>query len=332
MDLTTTYMGLQLRNPIVASASPLNAELANLVALQEYGAAAVVLPSIFEEQIESQRHQLLAAASLGTDSYPEALSYFPRFENYTIGTNRYLDLIRRARAATDIPIIASLNGATGEGWIEYATQIAQAGADALELNIYFIPADISLEAAAVERRYAEIVAAVKNAVDIPVAVKIGPYFSSVGALARSLQDAGADALVMFNRFYQPEIDLDELTLRHDLVLSNKNEIRLPLLWIALLAGRLKLSLAATSGVETWEEVVKYILAGADVVMTTSALLRHGVDYIATLADGLQFWLASKGFSSVGEARGMFSHGRISDPVAFERANYLEVLHTFSGVR
>lgn len=332
MDLKTTYMGLQLRNPLVASASPLNSNVANLLALQEYGAGAVVLPSVFEEQIELEQRDMLGRMSAGAESYPEALSYFPRPENYMMGTERYLDLVRRAEAALDIPVIASLNGVTGAGWGGYAAQIEQAGADGLELNIYFIPADVALDAAEVEKRYIEIVSVVRKAVDIPIAVKLGPYFSSLGSFARNLQEAGANALVLFNRFYQPDIDLDDLALRHDLALSNKHEIRLPLLWIALLAGRLNLSLAATSGVETADEVVKYVLAGADVVMTTSALLRHGIDHMASLVDGLQFWLESKGFSSVSEARGIFSHSRISDPIAFERANYIHVLGSFSTVR
>lgn len=329
IDLTTTYMGLKLRNPVVASASPLNAYVHNLFALQEYGAGAVVLPSIFEEQIEAERIELLKGMSAGGDSFAEALSYFPNPQAYELGTARYLDLIRGARAALEIPVIASLNGASGQGWIDYAKAIEEAGASALELNIYFIPADLTMGALDVENRYAEIVAAVSGAVSIPIAVKLSPYFSALGGVAQRLRKAGADALVLFNRFYQPDINLEDLTLRHDLELSGKNEIRLPLLWIALLAGRVDLSLAASSGVGDANDIVKLILAGADVVMTTSALLRNGIEHMATLVDGLAFWLESHGFHSVDAARGMFSHAHVGDPVAFERANYIHVLQTFT---
>lgn len=329
IDLTTKYLGLSLRNPIVASASPLNAKVSNIVALEEFGAGAVVLPSIFEEQIEADRLELLQQMSAGSESFPEARGYFPNPEGYLLGTERYLDLIQRAREAVAIPVIASLNGSTGQGWVQYAKEIEGAGASALELNIYFIPADMTLGALDVELRYAEIVAGVSEAIDIPIAVKISPYFSALGGVARRLRKCGADGLVLFNRFYQPDIDLEELSLRHDLELSSKFEIRLPLLWIALLAGSVDLSLAATSGVETAEEVVKYILAGADVVMTTSALLRNGVEHMATLVDGLQFWMESRGLRSIDDVRGMFSHARLSDPTAFERANYIHVLQSYA---
>ena len=328
-DLSTNYLGLRLRNPLVASASPLNAKVSNIVALEEYGAGAVVLPSIFEEQIEAERVELQRQMSAGSESFAEALSYFPNPEAYLVGSARYLDLIRLARESVEIPIIASLNGATGQGWMEYAKEIQDAGASALELNIYFIPADLTLGALDVERRYAEIVASVAEVVEIPIAVKLSPYFSALGGVAQRLRKSGADGLVLFNRFYQPDIDLDDLTLRHDLELSHHNEIRLPLLWIALLAGNVELSLAATSGVETSEEVVKYVLAGADAVMTTSALLRNGIEHMATLLDGLQFWLDTRGFTSIDEVRGMFSHARVDDPSGFERANYVHVLQTYA---
>ncbi|MBV8151078.1 MAG: dihydroorotate dehydrogenase-like protein [Candidatus Eremiobacteraeota bacterium] len=329
-DLATEYMGLRLRNPVVASASPLCGDVAKIVALAEYGAAAVVLPSLFEEQIEAETHALQRHMSVGSNSFAEALSYFPKPESYMLGTARYLDLIRRARAAVDIPVIASLNGITGHGWVEYARQIEDAGASGLELNIYFIPADLTLGALDVEARYADIVAGVTYAVKIPVAVKLAPYFSAFGTMAQRLAKSGARALVLFNRFYQPDIDVAQLSLRHDLELSNPNDIRLPLLWIALLHGNVPLSLAASSGVQTSEEVIKYVLAGADVVMTTSALLRNGVEHIASLVDGLQFWLDANGFRSVEAARGMFSHARVADPTAFERANYVHVLHSYAA--
>lgn len=328
MDLHTSYMGLRLRNPIVASASPLTATLGNILKLADCGAGAVVLPSIFQEQIESERDDLERRSAIGSESSPEALSYFPSRDAYAVGTRRYLELIRRARAAVDIPIVASLNGTTNEGWIDFAEQIEDAGANALELNVYFIPADIALSGHEVEQRYIDIVTAVRRAVRIPLAVKLGPFFSAPGAFARRLQDAGADALVLFNRFYQPDIDLASLSIRNDLNLSSRHEIRLPLLWIAILAGRMKLSLAATTGVETADDVAKYLLAGADVVMTASSLLRGGVEHMATLVQGLEAWLAAQHFTSLAHVRGLLSQERIADPTAFERANYIQILQSY----
>jgi dihydroorotate dehydrogenase (fumarate) len=332
MDLATTYMGLRLHNPIVASASPLTANIGNIVKLEACGAGAVVLPSIFQEQIEAERDEFEARTSVGRESSPEALSYFPNPEAYAIGTRRYLELIRRARSAVRIPIFASLNGTTSEGWIDFAKQIEGAGAHGIELNVYFIPADAGLSSADVEQRYLDIVHSVKNAVRIPVAVKLSPFFSAPGSFARRLQDAGADALVLFNRFYQPEIDLENLALRNDLELSTRHEIRLPLLWIAILAGRLNLSLAATTGVETSEEVAKYLLAGSDVVMTTSSLLRRGLDHMASLVEGLQSWMHAWNFTSLAQVRGLLSQERVADPTAFERANYIQVLQSYGTAK
>ncbi len=329
MDLQTTYMGLRLRSPLVASASPLTASLANIVKLADCGAGAVVLPSIFQEQIESERDDLERRSAIGSESSPEALSYFPSRDAYAVGTRRYLELIRRARAAVDIPIVASLNGTTNEGWIDFAEQIEDAGANALELNVYFIPADIALSGHDVEQRYLDILQAVRRAVRIPLAVKLSPFFSAPGAFARRLQDGGADALVLFNRFYQPDIDLASLSIRNDLELSSRHEIRLPLLWIAILAGRMNLSLAATTGVESAEEVAKYLLAGADVVMTASSLLRGGVEHMTTLVQGLEAWLAARSFTSLAQVRGLLSQERIADPTAFERANYIQVLQSYA---
>jgi dihydroorotate dehydrogenase (fumarate) len=328
MDVTTTYMGLHLVSPIVASASPLTLDVENIGRLAASGAGAVVLPSIFQEQIEFEEDELERSMSVGSDSSPEASSYFPDPSTYEVGTRPYLDVIRRARAAVNIPIIASLNGTTAAGWTDFAKQIQDAGASALELNIYFIPADGALAAADVERRYIDIVQSVKKAVDIPLAVKLNPYFSSPVAFALELQAAGADALVLFNRFYQPDIDLKSLTPLTDLELSSKHEIRLPLLWTAVLAGRVELSLAASTGVESWEEVVKYLLAGADVVMTTSALLRHGPDYVSALGSGLAAWMESRGHTSLGEFRSSLSQRNVADPTAFERANYIHILQSY----
>jgi dihydroorotate dehydrogenase (fumarate) len=325
MDLTTRYLGLELKNPLVASSSPLNLEVANIRILEDSGAAAVVLPSMFEEQIERERADIERFAMAGVDSFAEALSYFPAVATRDAGSSRYLDLIRRAREAVDIPVIASLNGITDAGWIEYARLVEQAGADAIELNVYFIPADPLLSGRDVERRYLDILQAVKQVVDIPVAMKLSPHFSAIGNFVGELDRAGADGFVLFNRFYQPEIDLTKLKLRHDLELSAPAEIRLPLLWIGLLAGHVNASLAATTGVETVDQVIKYLLVGADVVMTTSALLRHGAGHMKSLVDGLERWLDARDLAAIGDLRGTMSQRRIKDPTAFERANYIQVL-------
>jgi dihydroorotate dehydrogenase (fumarate) len=328
MDLTTRYMGLVLKNPLVASASPFNSEVGKLRRLEDSGAAAVVLPSLFEEQIEAEaaRYDRLTAAP--AESFAEATSYFPAQADYRVGPHAYLDLVRRAREAVDIPVIASLNGTTDEGWISYARLLEQAGASALELNVYFIPADLSLTGAAVEQRYLDIVRSVRAMVSVPVAIKLSPYFSSVGNMAVALEKAGADALVLFNRFYQPDIDLARLAVLPDLNLSSPNEIRLPLLWLAILSGRVQASLAATTGVATADEVVKYLLVGADVVMATSALLRNGVDHMAVLLAGLKTWLAARGFASLDDVRGIMDQQSLDEPQAFERANYIKILESY----
>jgi dihydroorotate dehydrogenase (fumarate) len=330
MDLTTRYMGLTLRNPLIASASPLNAEIGNIRRLEDAGAAAVVLPSLFEEQIEAEAARRDTLTSAAIDSSPEALSYFPAEgdDDYKVGPHAYLDLVRRASEAVDIPVIASLNGTTAEGWISYASRLQEAGAAGLELNIYFIPTDLSLTGAAVEARYLDIVRSVRAMVSIPIAVKLSPYFSSVGNMALALEQAGANALVLFNRFYQPDIDLAQLAVLPDLDLSRPNEIRLPLLWLALLSGRVKASLAATSGVGSADEVVKYLLVGADAVMTTSALLRHGIGHMATMLDDLRSWLAARQFDSLDDVRGIMDQQSLRDPQAFERANYIKILQGY----
>ncbi len=330
MDLTTRYMGLELKNPLVASASPLNTDIGNLRQLEDAGAGAVVLPSLFEEQIQAEAARYDHLTSANAESFAEALSYFPEPADYKVGPHAYLDLVRRASEAVDIPVIASLNGTTDEGWISYARSIEEAGAKGLELNIYFIPADLSLTGAQVEQRYLDILRHVRATVSIPVAVKLSPYFSAVGNMALALEGAGADALVLFNRFYQPDVDLGQLRLLTDLRLSEPNEIRLPLLWLALLSGRVRASLAATTGVATADEVIKYLLVGADVVMTTSALLREGLGYVAVLLQGLEAWLSARGFSSLQQVRGIMSQQKLQDPQAFERANYIKILQGYRG--
>jgi dihydroorotate dehydrogenase (fumarate) len=328
MDLTTRYLGLELRNPLVAGAGPLNAELDNIRRLEDLGAGAVVLPSIFEEQIEREQQLLEDLISIGTDSFPEALTYFPAQSAYGVDPSHYLDLVRRAAEAVDIPVIGSLNGVTDHGWVDYARQIEAAGARAIELNIYFIPSDLDLSGDAVEQRYLDVLKAVKTAVRIPVAVKIGPYFSSIGNMVQRLDKAGADGLVLFNRFYQPDIDLTKMALISDLDLSRPYEMRLPLLWLGVLAGRVKASLAASTGVDSADDVTKYLLVGADAVMTTSALLRHGIGHIKVLRDGLERWLAARGTDSLVSVRGRMSHRNIADPAAFERANYIKILQGY----
>lgn len=328
MRLTTRYMGLELKNPLVASASPLNAHLDNVRRLEECGAAAVVLPSIFEEQIEAEMERYDSLAAINAESFQEALTFFPDYGLGDVGAGRYLEYVQRAVEAVDIPVIASLNGTTAEGWIAYARQIEEAGARGLELNVYFIPTDLSMNGQAVEQRYLEILRAVRDAVMMPVAVKLSPYFSAFGNMAIELDRAGADALVLFNRFYQPDIDLVQLSLLNDLELSRRIEIRLPLLWIAVLAGRVRASLAATTGVESSDEVLKYILAGADVVMTTSALLRHGVEYVASLLAGVTSWLAAREIASLDEIKGLLSRQRLGATDALERANYMEILRGY----
>lgn len=326
MNLATRYLGLELRSPLVASASPLNTEIANLRALEDAGIGAVVLPSVFEEQLVQDEERLERLVNAGIDSASEASSYLPAVGGWGIGTDRYLDLIERARRAVAVPVIASLNGVTDHGWVAYARDMEAAGAQAIELNVYWIPTDLELAGVEIEQRVLDILASVKAAVSVPVAVKLSPFYSAVGNLARRLDAAGADGLVLFNRFYQPDIDLATLRIEPDLRLSNATEIRLALLWIGVLHGRLRASLAATGGVQDETQVIKLLLAGADVVMTTSALLRHGVGHARGLVDGLARWLEMRGFESVAAARGRLSRGRAVNPDAFERANYIRTLY------
>ena len=310
MDLGTRYMGLDLKNPLVASASPATGDLGNIRRLEDAGAAAIVLPSLFAEHIPVDPPG--AAAS------PAASE---------LGPDHYLDLVRRAAGAVDIPIIASLNGTSAGGWTGIADQLAEAGAKGIEINVYAIPTDLAATGRAIEQRHIEILRAVRTA-GLPVAMKLNPYFSAMGHMAKELDHAGAAALVLFNRFYLPQIDLAEQRYANDLQLSGRNEIRLPLLWIAVLSGRIGASLAASTGVESADQVLQYLFAGADVVMTTSALLRHGVRYVESLLIGLESWLSARGLRSLGEIRGALSQRRLRDPEAFGRASYIEVLHSY----
>lgn len=328
MDLRTRYLGLELEHPLVASASPLSRNVAGVRRLEDAGAAAVVLFSLFEEQIRHQEEARAHLTTVGTDSFAESLSYFPLVHEPSAGPDDYLELIRRAREAVEIPVIASLNGMTNAGWTQYARLMQEAGASALELNIYFVAASMRLTAREVEDRVVDIVRSVRAAVDIPLAVKLGPFYTAFGEMAQRLAAAGADGLVLFNRFYQPEFDLEKLEVVPTLDLSWSAELRLPLLWIAVLRGRVDLSLAATSGVETAQDVVKYLLAGADVVMSASSLLRHGPSRLGELRAGLADWMAHHDYESVSALRGAMSQQSVADPEAFERANYVRVLQSY----
>ena len=328
MKLQTRYMGLDLAHPVVASASPLSETLDGIRQLEDAGVAAVVMFSLFEEQIRNESAAFEHFMEHGTQSFAESLSYFPEIDDQTAGPDAYLDLIRRATEAVRIPVIASLNCVTAEGWADYARQIEQAGASGLELNIYGIEANLGVSGQDVEQRYLDILQTVKASVTIPIALKLSPFFSAIGHMIKRLDDGGADALVLFNRFYQPDLDIDHLEVAPTLKLSQSGEIRLPLLWVALLHGQVRASLAATRGVETATEVIKYLLAGADAVMTASALLRNGPNYVKTLVAGLTEWMESRDFDSVDQIRGILSHRKANNPAAFERANYIKILESY----
>jgi dihydroorotate dehydrogenase (fumarate) len=325
MDLSTRYLGLDLRNPLVASASPLSNTVDGVRRLAGAGVGAVVLYSLFEEQLRREAAQNVALAEAGTESFAESLSYFPSGAEGGPGAHRYLSLLERAAAAVDVPVIASLNGVTTGGWTDYAIALEQAGAAAIELNIYHLPGDPTFPGRDVEQRHVEILTTVKAVVKVPVAVKLSPYFSSTGEMALRLDRAGADGLVLFNRFLQPDIDPETLTVTAGFGLSSPAEARLPRAWISLLAGRVRASLAATTGVDDAADVARYLLAGADVVMTASALLRHGVGHAGVLLDGLSGWMARKGFSTVPEFRGLLSVPADADGAAYERAGYVTTM-------
>jgi dihydroorotate dehydrogenase (fumarate) len=330
MDLSTTYMGLKLASPLVASASPLCMDVGMVRKMEDHGAAAVVLASLFQEQIESEAKELEFYLQYGTDRWAESLTYFPHKEDYKLGPEEYLAHIAALKKAVGIPVIASLNGISTGGWTSYAQKMQDAGADGIELNIYFIPADPHLGSEQVEQRYLSVLEAVKSAVHIPVAVKLSPYFSATASMATRLDAAGADALVLFNRFYQPDIDIEKLEIRPRLDLSTPWEGRLPLRWIAILFGKLvkKASLAATTGIHTAEDAAKMILAGADVTMMTSALLRHGVEHLAKVRAGLVEIMQAKEYESVTQMKGVLSQKACPNAAAFERANYMKTLQSF----
>jgi dihydroorotate dehydrogenase (fumarate) len=329
-DVTTTYLGLRLRSPLVASASPLTGHTDRLRALEAAGAAAVVLPSLFEEQLTEESLSVHAMLETGAWSNPEALSYFPELEDYNTGPSRYLRLIENAKAAVGIPVIASLNGSTPGGWTYYARLMEDAGADALELNVYRIVADVDASPRRIEEEYTDLVESVREATDVPLAVKVGPFFSAFANFARRLADGGADALVLFNRFYQPDVDPETRTVEPRLVLSTSDELRLVLRWIAILDGRVDADLAAPTGVHGVEDVVKALLVGAGATMLASALLRDGPAHLTRLEDGLGDWLDEHEYASVEQCKGSASQRHIDDPSGFERANYMRTLSTYAS--
>ena len=330
-DLSTTYLGLPVRSPVVASSSPLTGRMDTLLALEAAGIGAIVLPSLFEEQLT---HDALAVHDLldrTAGAHPEAAGgYLPEMDEYNTGPARYLTHLEEARRRLEVPVIASLNGVTAGGWVHYAQLLEDAGASAIELNVYRIAANAETTGVRIENETVEVVAAVCDAVDVPVAVKLGPYFSAFAHLANQLAMSGASGLVLFNRFYQPDIDLQTLEVTPNLVLSTSDELRLPLRWIAILHGRVPMSLAATTGVHTWRDVAKVLLAGADVAMLASALLRHGPDMVVSLLHELEDWCEENGYTSVDEFRGSVSQRTVADPAEFERANYVRTLTRYAS--
>jgi len=331
IDLSTTYLGLRLRTPLVASASPLSQELDGIRQLEDAGASAVVLYSLFEEQLRQESFELEHHLAEGTDSFAEATSFFPQPAEFRLGPEGYLKHIQQAKKAVSVPIIASLNGTTDGGWTNYARQIEQAGANALECNIYWIPTDPELASIDVEQQYLEILKAVKSVVKIPVAVKLSPFFSNMANMAKRLDQAGANGLVLFNRFYQPDINLDELEIQPNVLLSTPQALRLPLTWIGILYGRIGANLAATSGVHGAEDVVKLLMVGADVTMLCSTLLRNGINHLRHIEAGLREWMEKHEYESVQQMKGSMSQIRCPDPSAFERAQYMKAVKSVQHV-
>jgi dihydroorotate dehydrogenase (fumarate) len=331
IDLSTDYLGLKLRTPLVPSASPLSQEIASIRRLEDVGASAIVLYSLFEEQLRLESLELDHHLSAGTESFAESLTFFPQATEFRLGPEGYLEHIRKAKEAVDIPVIASLNGASVGGWTKFAKEIEQAGADALECNVYSIPTNPELKAADIEQTYVDIVWAVKSAISIPVAVKLGPFFTNFANVAKRLDEAGADGLVLFNRFYQPDIDLEELEIRPNVLLSTPQALRLPLTWIGILYGRLRASLAATSGVHDAEDVIKLLMVGANVTMLCSSLLRNGVKHLRHIERGLADWMEMREYESVRQLQGSMSQKRCPDPSAFERAQYMRAVKSLEHV-
>jgi len=328
MDLTTKYLGLTLKNPIVPSAGPLSHTVDTMKRLEEFGAAAIVVYSLFEEQIEHETAELNHYLAQGTESFAEALTYFPEAEDYNLGPEEYVEHIHKAKQALKIPVIGSINGVSTGGWTKYAKKIEDAGADAIELNVYHVAADPAQDGAAVENRYLETLRAVKSTVKIPVAMKLSPFFSSMANMAQRLDKAGADGLVLFNRFYQPDIDLETLEVTPNVILSTPHAMRLPLRWVAILHGRIRASLAATSGIHTAQDVLKMLMAGADVTMMCSALLKHGPGRVKEVLADLAKWMEEHEYESIAQMKGSMSQKSAADPSSFERANYMKALNSY----
>ena len=328
MDLTTTYLGLKLRTPLVPSASPLSEEIDSIKRMEDAGASAVVLHSLFEEQLRQDRAELVHHLEQGTESFAEALTYFPEPKEFHLGPEEYLKHVAKAKKATRIPIIASLNCSSTGGWTKYAKQIEQTGADALELNIYYIPTDLDLSGAKVEQTYLDILKAVKAEVTIPVAVKLSPFFSNFANMAKRLDHAGADGLVLFNRFYQPDIDLETLEVKPNILLSTPMAMRVPLRWVAILYGHLRVNLAATSGLHRATDALKMLMAGADVTMLCSVLIRHGVQQIGVIEREMVAWMEEHEYESVTQLKGSLSQKNCADPAAFERAQYMRAISSY----
>lgn len=328
VDLSTTYLGLKLKNPLVASSSPLSQKVESALALEKAGVAALIMYSLFEEQILRDSYKLDTDLLRGIESFPEALTYLPDYGQYSIGPETYLRHLRNLKNVLNIPVIGSLNGVTDGGWVEYAQKIQDAGADALELNLYNLATDPEVSCADLEAEYLRLVTHVRNAISIPLAVKLSPFFTALPNFAKRLAECGVDGIVLFNRFYQPDFDLEELEVVPHLVLSNSNEMRLPLRWIAILYKRIAVDFALTSGIHTAEDLLKALMAGAKVGMATSAFLLHGVDRAAQILSDLQAWMIEKEYESVGQMIGSMSQQAVADPAAFERANYMKVLSSY----
>jgi dihydroorotate dehydrogenase (fumarate) len=329
IDLSTGYLGLKLRTPIVASSSPLCKDIGNVLRLEDAGVSAIVLHSLFEEQIQAESGHLDRFLTETADSFGEALNYFPEMGEYNLGPEPYLTHIRKAKEAVDVPIIASLNGVSTGGWIRYAQLMEQAGADALELNVYYLPTELDLPGAKVEEMYCDLISHVKASVRIPVSIKVGPFFTAFANVAKKLDEAGADGIVIFNRFYQPDFDPELLEVVPNLVLSDSHELRLRLHWSAILYNRIRPDLAITGGVHTAEDVLKSVMAGARVTMMTSALLRHGPQYAAKVEADMVDWMEEHEYESVKQMRGSMSSQSVAEPAAFERANYMKVLSSYA---
>lgn len=328
MDLTTNYLGLDLKNPLVPSSSPLMRNIDNVKRMEDAGAPAVVLHSLFEEQIIRESQKLDFILSYGVESFPEALSYFPDLRSYNLGPDGYLEHIRRVKQAVNIPVIASLNGFSPGGWTAYARLSQEAGADALELNMYYIAADAEQDSAAVETMYIDLVREISRVVTIPIAVKLGHHFTSFAHFAKRIVEAGANGLVVFNRFYQPDIDLETLEVVPSVNLSSSSELRLRLRWIAMLYGRVNADFAVTGGVHSAEDVIKSMMVGANTAMVTSALLQYGIDHLSLVLSNVERWMTEHEYESIRQMRGSMSHRAVAHPAAFERANYMHILRSY----